>query len=445
MKLKNTILYLAALSLFSCEMKDEIFDKNGISGDVGYLNLAVSVQNKATKSAEDEGINNNSPVSADDFNVEISNSEGIVKKFESYSELPETIELPEGSYTVKAHTPGEILPQMSEPYYNGETILNITKDKETTADVTCTMQNTRIQLVYGETFATVFKTWNITVSDGSGNILSFDETNTTPAAVYWLIADEVSEIKVHIDAKLPDGGVVSEDRVITKPEDAESDFWAGSDALTITMEPGKPTDPDNPSGVTIDVEVNITFTDSEVTENIPVEGGNDGGEEGGDPTEPGEGEDSGPTIVFPKNNYILPDEKGLSADAVISASAGLKSVVVKIIPGNTSFEEALRLLPNAGNSDEDKKKLDLIAGVELVDNTLLPDIIKMAIQGVNIPKLVSDPVTTRYTFPVGSFFDALAGLGTTGVDGKPSSHSFAITVEDMNGETTSSVLSVSVK
>ena len=28
MKLKNTILYIAALSLFSCEMKNEILDGN---------------------------------------------------------------------------------------------------------------------------------------------------------------------------------------------------------------------------------------------------------------------------------------------------------------------------------------------------------------------------------------------------------------------------------
>ena len=30
MKLKNTILYIAALSLFSCEMKNEILDGNKI-------------------------------------------------------------------------------------------------------------------------------------------------------------------------------------------------------------------------------------------------------------------------------------------------------------------------------------------------------------------------------------------------------------------------------
>lgn len=90
MKIQHTIAFflLVAASLTSCEMKDEIFDKNKISGDTGYLNLAVSVQNKATKAATDEGTNNNSPVSADNFEVEISNSEGTYeKKFDSYTEL----------------------------------------------------------------------------------------------------------------------------------------------------------------------------------------------------------------------------------------------------------------------------------------------------------------------------------------------------------------------
>lgn len=426
MKLKNTILYLAALSLFSCEMKDEIFDKNGISGDVGYLNLAVSVQNKATKSAEDEGINNNSSVSADDFNVEISNSEGIVKKFESYSELPETIELPEGSYTVKAHTPGEILPQMSEPYYNGETLLNITKDKETTADVTCTMQNTRIQLVYGETFATVFKTWDITVSDGTGNILSFDETNTTPAAVYWLIADEVSEIKVHIEAKLPDGGVISEDRVITKPEDAESDFWAGSDALTITMEPGKPTNPDNPSGVTIDVKVEISFTETNVTEEIPVEGGNDGGEEGsGLPTISSQYINSGISYTItanpeanesdPTSAYIMSGNPE-NAEVVITAEAGFQKINVKIDTNNSEFESAIGTM-----------------GLNQSVNILEDDLNEILVQVLNPPS-VGDK---EYTLDIATFFGMMNMYG-------PGTHTFDIDVIDANDEKVSASLTVTI-
>lgn len=442
MKIQHTIAFflLVAASLTSCEMKDEIFDKNKVSGDTGYLNLAVSVQDKATRAATDEGTNNNSPVSADNFEVEINNSEGTYeKKFDSYAELQAAgkIELPVGKYTIKAHTPGTIAPKMDYPFYNGEETLEITKDTEKETTVTCTMQNTKIQLIYGETFATIFKEWDITISDGSSNILTYDESDLNPTVKYWLIADNVSEITVHIVAYLQDGTKITEDRSITKPEDADSDFWAGSDALTITMEPGEPSTPDDPNGATINVKVEISFTDDEVTEEIPVEGeGSDEGE-GGDTTDPDEGE--GPTIAFPKNNYILPNDNGLKADAKIYASAGIESVIVKITPGNTAFEEALGLLPNAGATDEEKAMLDLLTGAELVDNNLLGSTIGMIMTGVNIPELSEKDI--NYTFPVGDFFDALGSLGTTNTD----AHKFEITVKDMNGETTSGVLSVSVK
>lgn len=442
MKIQHTIAFflLVAASLTSCEMKDEIFDKNKVSGDTGYLNLAVSVQDKATRAATDEGTNNNSPVSADNFEVEINNSEGTYeKKFDSYAELQAAgkIELPVGKYTIKAHTPGTIAPKMDYPFYNGEETLEITKDTEKETTVTCTMQNTKIQLIYGETFATIFKEWDITISDGSSNILTYDESDLNPTVKYWLIADNVSEITVHIVAYLQDGTKITEDRSITKPEDADSDFWAGSDALTITMEPGEPSTPDDPNGATINVKVEISFTDDEVTEEIPVEGeGSDEGE-GGDTTDPDEGE--GPTIAFPKNNYILPNDNGLKADAKIYASAGIESVIVKITPGNTAFEEALGLLSNAGATDEEKAMLDLLTGAELVDNNLLGSTIGMIMTGVNIPELSEKDI--NYTFPVGDFFDALGSLGTTNTD----AHKFEITVKDMNGETTSGVLSVSVK
>lgn len=437
MKLKNTILYIAALSLFSCEMKNEILDGNKNYEDVGYLNLGVYAQNKLSKAATNEGVSTNSPVSVDNFNVEISNSEGVFKEFDSYSELQAAgkIELPVGNYTVKAHTPGDIQPKMDSPYYYGETALEIVKGVEKTATVNCKMKNTKIQLKYGETFATVFKSWKITVSDGSSNILTYDQSNPNPSAVYWLIADNVSEITVHIEACLQDGTQITEDRSITKPEDAESDYWAGSDALTITMEPGKP---ENPSGVTIDIKVEVSFTDSEVTEEIPVEPGDD------PILPPGGGDEEGaPTITFPKNYYTLPDDEDESADANIIASSGLKSVIVKITAGNSAFEDALSMLPMAGETEDEKAMLDLISGAELVGNELLPQVIKLALSGVNIPEL--NKGAGHYEFPVGDFFTALKSLGSTGTDGKPSSHMFEITVEDMSGKSASGVLNVSVK
>lgn len=426
MKLKNTILYIAALSLFSCEMKNEILDGNKNYEDVGYLNLGVYAQNKLSKAATDEGVNTNSPVSVDNFQVEINNSEGVYKEFGSYSELQAAgkIELPVGNYTVKAHTPGDILPQMDFPYYYGETALEIVKGVEKTATVNCKMKNTKIQLVYGETFATVFKSWSITVSDGSSNILTFDEKEVNPSAVYWLIADNVSEITVHIEAYLQDGTTtITEDRSITKPEDAESDYWAGSDALTITMEPGKP---ENPSGVTIDIKVEVSFTDSEVTEEIPVEPGN--------PIIPVPPVDEGPSISSqyltsgisynitanpdavdsdPTSLYIM---SGNPEEAVvdINADAGFKEILVKISTNNSGFDSAISAI-----------------GLNQAVNILEENLNEMLVQVLNPPS-VGDKT---YKLDIATFFGMMNMYG-------PGVHTFDIEVLDQNDLKASATLSV---
>lgn len=424
MKLKNTILYIAALSLFSCEMKNEILDGNKNYEDVGYLNLGVYAQNKLSKAATNEGVSTNSPVSVDNFNVEISNSEGVFKEFDSYSELQAAgkIELPVGNYTVKAHTPGDIQPKMDSPYYYGETALEIVKGVEKTATVNCKMKNTKIQLKYGETFATVFKSWKITVSDGSSNILTYNQSNPNPSAVYWLIADNVSEITVHIEAYLQDGTKITEDRSITKPEDAESDYWAGSDALTITMEPGKP---ENPSGVTIDIKVEVSFTDSEVTEEIPVEPGDN------PILPPG---DDGPSISSqyltsgisynitanpdavdsdPTSLYIM---SGNPEEAVvdINADAGFKEILVKISTNNSGFKSAI-------------STIGLNQAVNIIDE----DLNEMLVQVLNPPSVGDN----TYQLDIASFFGMMNMYG-------PGEHSFDIEVLDQNDLKASATLSV---
>lgn len=405
MKLKNTILYIAALSLFSCEMKNEILDGNKNYEDVGYLNLGVYAQNKLSKAATDEGVSTNSPVSVDNFNVEINNSEGVFKEFDSYSELQAAgkIELPVGNYTVKAHTPGDIQPKMDSPYYYGETALEIVKGVEKTATVNCKMKNTKIQLKYGETFATVFNSWSITVSDGSSNILTYDQSDLNPSAIYWLIADNVSEITVHIEAFLQDGTKITEDRSITKPEDAESDYWAGSDALTITMEPGKPD-----GGVTIDINVEVSFTDSEVTEEIPIlpPGG------GVAPTLSGEYLNKTADFDIQEGTDNFP-----SVEIKMDVPVGIQSIVVKATTDNESLGQILG-------------GMGFTSGVDLVDTDV--PALKLAL-GENIPQ----GGDKDYTFSVNGMISAAlaANLGT---------HTFEVKVTDLNGKSASGTLTFNI-
>lgn len=417
---------LLTAGLASCEMKDELKGDNGMDlSEVGYLDLGVSVTQKSSRA--DGATSVTASVSAEDFPVEIKGTDvEYTKTFESYAKLQEEspVALPVGNYTVSAHTNAELKALMDIPYYAGEVAMPITKGVTSTAEVVCTMKNTKIQLIYDTDFSATFKEWDITVSDGSSNVLTYDETDLNPSAKYWLIAENTKIIKMHIEAVTLNGTPVSEDRSIIKPEDADSDFWGGSDALIVTMEPGD----SSPTGVnSIKVTVQISFDDNEQEETVevPVEGNEettdpDDGEGGGDPEKP---EIGIPSISIPQSTYTLPGDGEKNADATITAEAGIKSVKVQIVPGNDKFT-------------------NIVSGMfgtepfELIGNETLGEVFSG--MGISLPS----EGDTEYIFPVGNFFSLLSGMGATD---SPEGHVFRITVEDKNGKTASTSLGVIVE
>lgn len=435
MKLFNTITacLLLCAGLVSCEMKDELKGSGAGTSEVGYLNLGVAVnasQNSVVSRADnanDDGENVGVAVSADDFPVTITGvtDPSYSKEYESYAALKAEnggkVELPIGEYTVTAHSNAELKPQMATPYYEGTTPIKITAGVESSAEVKCTMKNMKIQLTYTANFLTKFESWYITISAGN-NTLEFDDTDKNPAAVYWLVAENVTEIKVDITATPTGGGQpVPDSRVLSKPDGSN---WAGSDALTIQMEENTSDDPTGIQGSGITINASVSF--DEDSEDVPVTvkpGG--GSSEEPEPTPTPDPELELPTVTFPQNTYTLPADASKNADAAITSTAkgGLQSVKVQIIGGNVGFAS---ITSEMGFAD----------GLELVGNTTLGPVIGAIVQGLEMPQAGD----TSYTFPVGGFFEILQQMGaTTAEDG----HVFNITVTDANG-TASESLSVKV-
>lgn len=425
MKLFNTITacLLLCAGLVSCEMKDELKGSGAGTSEVGYLNLGVAVnasQNSVVSRADnanDDGENVGVAVSADEFPVTITGvtDPSYSKEYESYAALKAEnggkVELPIGEYTVTAHSNAELEPQMATPYYEGTTPIKITAGVESSAEVKCTMKNMKIQLTYTANFLAKFESWDITINDGSDNILNFDETDKNPAAVYWMVAENVTEIKVAITATPMGGGQeVTESRLLSKPDGSN---WAGSDALTIQMEENTSEDPTGIQGSGITINASVSF--DEDSEDVPVT------VKPGTPTPDPEL----PSVTLPQNAYTLPADASKNADAVITSTAegGIQSVKVQIVGGNEGFAD---ITSTMGFAD----------GLELVGNTDLGPVISTIVQGLEMPQAGD----TSYTFPVGGFFEILQQMGaTTAEDG----HVFNITVTDANG-TASESLSVKV-
>lgn len=310
-------------------MREEIKGDKSVK-DTGVLEL--SVQAKApvamqTKAGEETGTD----VSTDGFPVQVygtdEDNKEEIRDYVVGESLPESITLPVGNYSIRAHTPGKLEKKMSTPYYGAEKALKVEAEKTFQETVTCKRQNSRMQVVYNADFLANFKTWTITVDDGSETALPFTEKDgTNPAPVYWHFEDDVETVTVNFNATLMTGETVkSQSRTYSRKNAVEgyddgSNFFTGGDALVFNLGVVE-----NASGniTGFDVKVEIIFEDELEAVEIPV---------GDKPTEPDKPTDpenpepgDGPIVISEPNgtNYLV---KGVTITGT-QAELDRKSVV----------------------------------------------------------------------------------------------------------------------
>lgn len=430
MKLTNIIALSTAaiLCLASCEMKNELTGSLVSKEDTGAVELEVSVKQPVSQTRAEEVATNNFPVTIQGTSTGVTD---VLKEYATADEVPSSITVPVGEYTISSHSPGTLEKQMNSPYYAGSTNITVTKDVASQVDVVCRMANSRIQMLYGEDFKEAFSEWTITIDDGSEMALSYTQANLTPDAIYWHFDDNVTAITVNIKAKTVEGNTVTESRTFKKSDAAENyeevgDTFTGGDALEIKMGTVESSTGDL-TGITI--TTNITFENESESVEIPTTDPDEPGEGGGDPVEPGEG---AVTLNLPEDvTYSI--EAGnapASADAYIASEAGLDKIIVTITAGNDAFQAILVDLTMDGQSF-----LAENGGVDLIDNSDFGNLV--ATVGSQAPT----DGTKEYTFPIGAFFTFLDRTGATD-PGK--SHEFHITVTDKNGETATGVFKVTI-
>lgn len=426
MKLFNifSLGVLMACTFSSCEMKKELTSGLEESFEMGALELDVTVKQPVSNSRAESNVpTNNFPVVIQGTSEGV---EDVKKEYNTVDEVPEKIQVPVGNYNVSSHTPGELQKKMDAPYYAGNTDITVTKDIETVANVVCKMANSRIQVNYGDEFKTSFKSWTITVDDGSETALTFTNEDENPAPVYWLFDENVKSITVNITATTTSGNTVKDRRVFTKSDASENyedvgDAFTGGDAIEINMGVTESTT-GNVTGITINA--NITFENHEDTVDIPTI---DEPQEPIEPTPEGE-----VTLNLPADvTYsISAGDAPASADAYIASEAGLDKIVVTIVAGNNDFQDILVDLVMDGQSF-----LSENGGVDLIDNADFGSLVSTV--GSEAPT----DGCKEYTFPIGTFFTFLDMTGATD-PGK--SHEFHITVTDKNGEEATGVFKVTI-
>lgn len=439
MKLHHYIVLGATLiGLVACETRESITGSD-IDLVEGTGALALTVDAK-------EPVSTKAGVSTSDFPVIISTEEDEIIKEYLVKDLPEKISLEIGKYKVEAHSPFELEKEMDKAYYAGNADLTIINQVTSQIKVTCKRQNCRIRLNYGNDFRSAFKSWTITLNDGSESVLEYTYDGqgfpSNPEDVYWYFEPNVvDKIKVHIDAVTNEGQRISDDRIYAKADafesyDEDTKYFTGGDALDIYLEVAKvdaPTEGDLSGIIIFDISlwtedssesVKIPVEDEVITPSEPEEGGDNEGNEGA-------GSDN-VILTFPADVNYGTKGTGMptSADVNIKTPKGLDKMIVKIKGGNTAFDAILVDLTMDGQSF-----LMSGDGVDVVENNDFQSLLN------NFSLTAPKDGSLEYNFPIAVFFSF---LNVTGATDAGKAHEFHISVIDKEGNSNSGIYKVSI-
>lgn len=428
MKCHKILLMGAAfsLALASCVSEDIPSDISGKG--MGSMSLDVD-QLKPTSTRGN--------VSTADFPVTVYTSDN--KAFENNgvkyegikaSEFPNKITMPVGTYYAEAHTPGQLAKIMTTPYYKGRKEFEILQGVNTKTTVTCRMANGSFKVNYSSDFATKFSEWNVFINDGTESVIQFsDKDGLTPQMIYMSFEDNVDVLNVEFKGTTTTGNTIATSNKLTKKAasekyDDDNENFSGGDAIVINFSPTESLEGDI-TGITL--TANIKFEEREEYFEMEVEdketsggnGGNTGGNTGGDT--------SAILLDLPSDMTVSADTEPSLGDTYISAVNGIQSISVSI--SSTSDEMIESLQDIAGNYDD----VDFINGTEIVGNHSLVSLFSDLGQSLEVPTIGD----SQYTFPIGNFFTLLTFLS--------GEHSFYLTVTDMNGNTESGTLTLTVE
>ena len=306
---------------------------------------------------------------------------------------------------------------MDDPYYGGTTTngtIAITSGVTSTASIKCVMENTRIMLGYDDQFLATYKSWNITVENGSDDqVLTaiYDGTGEPPVIdKYWDLGDGVASVLVKGTAVLKDGGAtVPVSKVLTK---VNGEDFVGAEALNITLVLGSGGVSGSLAGVDVVVNLFGTEPDSDQTVEVPIETEDDNDP----PVTPPVGDDaptlSGEYLTKTANIDKADSENMPNIEVVMTIPNKIQNVFVSATTSDSQLEG---IFEGMGFMDGD--------GVDLVTASDLSTLFEL-------------PTTddTEYKFVLGGLADFLT-VGT---------HTFTVKVIDQKGLSATGTLNIVV-
>lgn len=273
-----------------------------------------------------------------DFVVDIVRpSDGWTKHYDRYIDIPQTISLGSGDYTLTVASPEYRDAGWDLPYYKGSADFTIRVDELTPVNVTATLQNMKVSFVLTESFKNELTSYSIVVT----NAASWDAADAAEKSLTWSSATGDVEQKAGYFSVAPLRVKVDGYRAVDNSESHSeliiSDV-AAKDHHIITLD-ARVTGVVNGVSITIDPSVNDRTSDVTVPgwDEVPVEGGGNGDDD--DPTDdPGDDPtvdpqpSTAPTMTWDANPTFAPTPIASEMDVniTIAASEGIRDFLIDV-------------------------------------------------------------------------------------------------------------------
>lgn len=188
------IICCLAFALSACQNEEEL---TGTA--VGYLRLGLDVNTSTITRAE-------AAYNPEQFAVQIINAQGeVVEETTNFNTnwSGKTIELPVGTYTIKASSAGfdGTSSGFDKPYYTGSTEVTIESGKTANPKIECTLANVKVTVNFDQSFVDAFASAEVEVDDNQSpnnegiNPLTFAMGKTTQSG-YFPVTDLKAVVSV---------------------------------------------------------------------------------------------------------------------------------------------------------------------------------------------------------------------------------------------------------
>lgn len=403
-KFISTVALALTIGLVGCE-RDKIGygDKEGATGTLSFMKFDV-------KTSTDIEIISRAATSATyNYVIRIFDANGDqVGSDYIYGQMPESIVLTTGTYSMKIQSQSQIPSAEFESPVYGATVENIVIEEDKTTDVgviTCKLINIKVSVGYNEAmWAVLGDDANVLVEIGDG-ALNFAKGESQNG---YFAAPEVSNAMTVKFAGTVDGNYATMTRAFT---DVKAGQWRKINFIMTVNEEGD---------ATFDVVVEDWCDEKELANNIDVS------EEviGPDP-EAGEGEEENPDapkVIYkggsvPTSPIVITD--GMELGFTISAPKGIAGLSVDIASDNADF-----------NNDV------LSMGISPID------LVNPSEAQISICDMFGLPYGSNLVGQTETAFD-LSGA-VTPLLGFPGTHSFTLKITDAEGNTTSTTIKMKV-